>query len=178
MKNSGNFQFNEHKNFVFLSKNAWDIRLKVGYPYHKILQLSSTINCQIVELVSYHLLMVPKGTSECFLGWNLILNNLCFLGFIGKMFRLWVWNQLLKKKIFLRMQLGINNLGSQTDRNVTENYAFHFITTPICCWLMVAFDWTTAGANKIQWNFGISKIRVGSLSVCVVRDANAFWDTL
>ena len=47
--------------------------------------------------------------------------------------------------------------------------AFHFKTTPICCSLMVAFDWTTAvcfllsnksRASNIQWNFGVSKIRV------------------
>ena len=50
--------------------------------------------------------------------------------------------------------------------------AFHLKTTPICWSLMVAFDWTTAvcfhlanksGANNIQWNFGISKIRVDIL---------------
>ena len=41
-----------------------------------------------------------KGISEYFLGWNLILSNLCFLGCTGKMLRLWVKHQFLKKKYF------------------------------------------------------------------------------
>ena len=41
-------------------------RLKVGYPYQKILHLSIKINYHKVELVSYyHHLMVLKGISEC-----------------------------------------------------------------------------------------------------------------
>ena len=32
LKNSGNFQSNEHRNFVFLPKNAWDIKVQSWLP--------------------------------------------------------------------------------------------------------------------------------------------------
>ena len=32
LKNSGNFQSNEHRNFVFLPKNAWDIKAQSWLP--------------------------------------------------------------------------------------------------------------------------------------------------
>ena len=30
----GNFQFNEHRNFVFLHTNAWDIKKKIAFEQH------------------------------------------------------------------------------------------------------------------------------------------------
>ena len=76
-------------------------RLKVGYPYHKILHLSIKIHCHKVELMSYyHNQMVPKGISECLLKWNLILSNPFFLGCIEKMLRLWVRHHFMEKNIF------------------------------------------------------------------------------
>ena len=32
LKNSGNFQSNEHRNFLFLPKNAWDIKAQSWLP--------------------------------------------------------------------------------------------------------------------------------------------------
>ena len=82
-------------------------RLKVGYPYHKILQLCIKIHQNKVELMSYyHNQMVPKGISECLLKWNLILSNPFFLGCIGKMLRLWVRHHFMEKKYFQECSLG------------------------------------------------------------------------
>ena len=100
LKNSGNFKSNEHRNFVFLPKIAWDIKAQSWLPYNKLLHLSIKINCHKVELVSYyHHLMVPKGISEWVLWWNLILSNTFFLGCIEKMLMLWVRHHFMEEKI-------------------------------------------------------------------------------
>ena len=51
-----------------------------------------------LSLSYYHHLIVPKGISECLLGWNLIISNPLFLGCIGKVLRLLVRHHFMENK--------------------------------------------------------------------------------